>query len=241
MQTSRKSVTGEAASCGGAGGGSLCATKRDNEKRQIIHRLPTDFIRQTLADFRANVLHASEARHRLGVGKSRLYQLRMLWLKDRQALRVEATYPTSPWQDRTPLCNLPAPLGHLIRPRQSPNLRPDPPHPGHGNRSPERHRPRPHQTNPSRSPAPQSERASLSSAPLPASFPARPALLPARLTPGLQRPLHRVRWPPLPNRSHLQKIRHHPLPSQRQTLPPLPPATFSLGVLAIRKRQDAPP
>lgn len=44
-----------------------------------------------MADFTANILKASGACHQLGAGNSRLYQLRTLWLKDRQALRVEAS------------------------------------------------------------------------------------------------------------------------------------------------------
>lgn len=62
-----------------------------DEKRQIIHRLPADFIRRTLQDFNAGNLDATEACRRLGVGKSRLYQLRTLWLKNRQTLRLDSS------------------------------------------------------------------------------------------------------------------------------------------------------
>jgi hypothetical protein len=48
-------------------------------------------VRQTLADFNARALDAGEACQRLGISKSRLYQLRTLWLKDRHALRVVAS------------------------------------------------------------------------------------------------------------------------------------------------------
>lgn len=65
--------------------------KCGDEKRQIIHRLPADFICRTLEDFNANNLEVGETCRRLGVGKSRLYQLRTLWLKKRQALRLASS------------------------------------------------------------------------------------------------------------------------------------------------------
>lgn len=61
----------------------------DDEKRQIIHRLPLGFVRQTLADFNSGSIDAPEACRRLQVGKTRLYQLRSLWLKDRDGFQIK--------------------------------------------------------------------------------------------------------------------------------------------------------
>lgn len=62
-----------------------------DEKRQIIHRLPVEFVRQTIADFNSGSIVALEACRLLNVGKTRLYELRTLWLKDRQAFTLEAS------------------------------------------------------------------------------------------------------------------------------------------------------
>lgn len=62
-----------------------------DEKRQIIHRLPIEFVGQTLADFNSGSINAPEACALLDVGKTRLYQLRTLWLKDRRAFAIEAS------------------------------------------------------------------------------------------------------------------------------------------------------
>jgi hypothetical protein len=53
------------------------------EKKQIIHRLPTDFVLRILADFNADILDAAQAAHALGIGKTRLYELRSAWLSER--------------------------------------------------------------------------------------------------------------------------------------------------------------
>jgi len=62
-----------------------------DEKRQIIHRLPLEFVQQTITDFNSGSITAPEACQRLEVGKTRLYQLRTLWLKDRKAFHIEAS------------------------------------------------------------------------------------------------------------------------------------------------------
>jgi hypothetical protein len=50
------------------------------EKKQISHRLPPGFVRRTLADFNAGLLDATSAASQLGVGRTRLYQLRSAFL-----------------------------------------------------------------------------------------------------------------------------------------------------------------
>ena len=52
-------------------------------KKQLIHRLPPDFIRRILKDFNSGTLDASSAAARLGVSRARLYQLRTDYLKDK--------------------------------------------------------------------------------------------------------------------------------------------------------------
>lgn len=56
--------------------------RRDScrEKKQIIHRLPRDFILRILEDFNAGRLDRSSACLNLGVSKTRLYELRTQWL-----------------------------------------------------------------------------------------------------------------------------------------------------------------
>jgi hypothetical protein len=55
-----------------------------DEKRQIKHRVPDAVIRQTLAAFQEGRLDAANAQARLGVGRTRLYQLRSAWLAARK-------------------------------------------------------------------------------------------------------------------------------------------------------------
>lgn len=50
------------------------------ENKQLIHRLPLAFIIRTLAEFNQQHLDASSAARQLGIGKTRLYQLRSAWL-----------------------------------------------------------------------------------------------------------------------------------------------------------------
>lgn len=52
------------------------------EKKQLCLRLPPQFVRRTLEDFNACLLDASSAASQLGVGRTRLHQLRTVWLKD---------------------------------------------------------------------------------------------------------------------------------------------------------------
>lgn len=61
------------------------------EKRQIIHCLPVEFVHQTIAAFNSGSIDGAEACRLLDIGKIRLYQLRTLWLKNRQAFRIEAS------------------------------------------------------------------------------------------------------------------------------------------------------
>jgi hypothetical protein len=51
-----------------------------DEKKQLFHRLPRDVVEATLAAFNDGRLSPSDACVRLGVGRSRLYTLRTVWL-----------------------------------------------------------------------------------------------------------------------------------------------------------------
>ena len=53
-----------------------------DEKKQLIHRLPAAFVRQILRDFNRATLDADSAAARLGVSRTRVYELRTEWLKD---------------------------------------------------------------------------------------------------------------------------------------------------------------
>ena len=61
------------------------------EKRQLIQRLPLEFVAKTIADFNEGRLTALEAASVLGVGKSRLYQLRTEWLSDQRAFSLSSS------------------------------------------------------------------------------------------------------------------------------------------------------
>jgi hypothetical protein len=52
-------------------------------KKQLIHRLPSDFVRRILKDFNSGALDAPSAAARLGVSRARLYQLRTDYLKNK--------------------------------------------------------------------------------------------------------------------------------------------------------------
>ena len=61
------------------------------EKKQIIHRLPSDFVRRTIADFNAGLLDASNAASQLGIGRTRLYELRTAYLANRESYAPTAS------------------------------------------------------------------------------------------------------------------------------------------------------
>jgi len=67
--------------------GRFCAL----EKLQIIHRLPWEFVLQTLDKFNAGLLDATTAATQLGVGRSQLYRMRTDWLAGRKTYRPKAS------------------------------------------------------------------------------------------------------------------------------------------------------
>ncbi len=55
------------------------------EKKQVCKRLPTIFVREILDSFNAGALGAAEAAEELGVGRTRLYEMRTDFLRARKA------------------------------------------------------------------------------------------------------------------------------------------------------------
>ena len=68
-----------------------CAPSSCLEKKQIIHRLPPRFVLSILADFNNGNLDASAAARHLGIGKSRLYELRSDYLSSRKSYQSKAS------------------------------------------------------------------------------------------------------------------------------------------------------
>lgn len=62
-----------------------------DEKKQLIHRLPPEFVRSILRDFNSGILDASSAAARLDVGRTRLYELRSSWLKEKSDYQPAAS------------------------------------------------------------------------------------------------------------------------------------------------------
>lgn len=60
-------------------------------KKQLIHRLPPAFVLQILKDFNAGALDAPSAANRLGVSRTRLYQLRTDYLKNKSNYQPKAS------------------------------------------------------------------------------------------------------------------------------------------------------
>jgi hypothetical protein len=60
-------------------------------KKQLIHRLPPDFVRSILKDFNSRAMDAPSAAARLGVSRARLYQLRTDYLKDKSGYQPAAS------------------------------------------------------------------------------------------------------------------------------------------------------
>lgn len=54
-----------------------------HEKKQLFHRLPAEFIRRVLKDFNAGELDGTSAAAHLGVSRTRLYEMRADYLRDR--------------------------------------------------------------------------------------------------------------------------------------------------------------
>ncbi len=68
-------------------GGAVCG----DEKKQLFHRLPPEFVRRILSEFNAGNLDAASAAAQLGIAKTRLYELRSAWLSRREAFRSMAS------------------------------------------------------------------------------------------------------------------------------------------------------
>ena len=60
-------------------------------KKQLIHRLPPDFVRSILKDFNSRAMDAPSAAACLGVSRARLYQLRTDYLKDKSGYQPVAS------------------------------------------------------------------------------------------------------------------------------------------------------
>jgi hypothetical protein len=78
----------------------LCLQCPD-ENKQLFHRLPLEIIEATLAAFNDGQLSPGDACARLGVGQSRLYTLRTLWLAGgrRLPLAPSGGDHSTPWPD----------------------------------------------------------------------------------------------------------------------------------------------
>jgi hypothetical protein len=61
------------------------------DEKQLAHRLPPEFVHLILDQFNEGELDAESAAGHLGVGRSRLYELRTDWLRDRGAHRPKAS------------------------------------------------------------------------------------------------------------------------------------------------------
>jgi len=61
------------------------------ENKQLINRLPPDFVRRVLKDFNAGTLDAITAASQLGIGRSRLYDLRFDYLRAKDDYVPEAS------------------------------------------------------------------------------------------------------------------------------------------------------
>ena len=62
-----------------------------NAKKQLIHRLPPEFVLRILKDFNAGRLDALSASNRLGVSRARLYQIRTDYLKNKSGYQAAAS------------------------------------------------------------------------------------------------------------------------------------------------------
>lgn len=82
-------------------GGWLACLQSPDENKQLFHRLPLGAIEKTLAAFNDGSLSTGDACIRLGVGRSRLYTLRTLWLAAgrRLPLAPSGGDHTSPWTE----------------------------------------------------------------------------------------------------------------------------------------------
>jgi hypothetical protein len=67
--------------------GAVCG----DEKKQLYHRLPPEFVRRILCEFNAGTLDAASAAGQLGIAKTRLYELRSAWSGRREAFRSIAS------------------------------------------------------------------------------------------------------------------------------------------------------
>lgn len=83
-----------------ASGWFVCLQSPD-ENKQLFHRLPLEVIEKTLAAFNDGSLSPGDACIRLGVGRSRLYTLRTLWLAAGRSLPLTPSGGdhTSPWPE----------------------------------------------------------------------------------------------------------------------------------------------
>ena len=82
-------------------GGWLVCLQSPDENKQLFHRLPLEAVEKTLAAFNDGSLSLGDACIRLGVGRSRLYTLRTLWLAAgrRLPLAPSGGDHTSPWPE----------------------------------------------------------------------------------------------------------------------------------------------
>lgn len=63
----------------------------EGAKKQLIHRLPPEFVRSILQDFNSGTIDAASAAARLDVSRTRLYVLRTAWLKNQSDYQPTAS------------------------------------------------------------------------------------------------------------------------------------------------------